>query len=674
MLKASNAYKDMMNKPMRNRGYISISLGVINQNAQVDGVVTTVVADWSKGSMFDTTETNYKTYATCEKDFITCNDTMLIMPEDRSICKVNGTCTTDLLGAIRIDFGSIYDLKGLTIEFDPFAFPKEMKIYGSNFETTYSDLSSPTFVTEDTIGETNYLIIQPTKMQDNNTDQRLRIRNITMGVGFVFTNPVIESFSIEDFVDSISSEISYKTVSMSIFDKEGKFNVDNDSSFMAYLEPMQPMHIAIGVDLDDGTKEWKQIGSCYIRDWNSKNDKINFVATDRLSQLKNNYSHNVLETRTVGSEIEAILQDCGLTPNEYEIDDYLYAVNVTAPIEEKPHRECLQIIANAYRCIIREDENGILKVSANFSTVIDPEDLELSTNSETEWSNLRNILGEVTTTYADLTTNMISANDTTKILPDDSSDYLDTTGWVSGEIADANGNFETNPYIEIVLPAKYTYYALTVKWGEVLPKSCIITTYDNDTLIETFNHQINSRISVFANDFTAFNKLRITVNKTEPYARVLIDSLKFGDSTDYVLTKDLMYDDPRGFRDDRVKEVRVKIYTYRLNSDNEPELVDDEVYYTKTLAATGHVKTCKNPLITTQEHAELIAEWLGNYFNNNVSYSVTFRGDPRIQASDIIRMESDFKNNLQVEVENTKLSFNGAFKGDLELRRALKTL
>ena len=69
----------------------------------------------------------------------------------------------------------------------------------------------------------------------------------------------------------------------------------------------------------------------------------------------------------------------------------------------------------------------------------------------------------------------------------------------------------------------------------------------------------------------------------------------------------------------------------------------------------------------------MIAEWLGNYYSNNISYDVEYRGDPALDSADIIYMDSDVVNNLQVEVENHRINFNGSLKGSLALRRAMRT-
>ena len=161
--------------------------------------------------------------------------------------------------------------------------------------------------------------------------------------------------------------------------------------------------------------------------------------------------------------------------------------------------------------------------------------------------------------------------------------------------------------------------------------------------------------------------------KTNPYNRVLVNKISFGDVSDYVLTKQDMMSKPVGYKDKKVKNVKCKIYTYITDEEGNPEEVEDNVFFTKQINEVGETKTIQNPLVSTQEHAELLCNWIGNYYYDNVYYDVDYRGDIRNNASDIIHMDSDILNNLQVEIQSHTLNFNGAFSGSMELKRVSRT-
>jgi len=669
MLKASTAYKQMMNSPMRNRGYISVALGVLNQDAQANVKANSNLAPWSNGNIFEQEKRNLVSYATMEQNFFALDGSMRFLP-DYDQYEENGIVTADIGGSIRLEFGSTYAIKGLTVDFGN-AYPTEFTIETDNGTTTYTN-DDNVFVTEDVFGVITYMVITPTTMVGG--AQRLRIISVLMGVGLSFTNATTENASIEQFISSISLETSYIDVKLSLYDTEDKFNVDNDASFMKYLEPRQPLKVSMGVDLDDGTQEWKQIASVYLKEWSTEKGKLNIVAVDKLSQLDSEYENLVLEERTAYSEFEAIFQDAGLEPEEYDIDEMLLNVTIKNPVEKAPHKECLQILANACRCIIFENENGIIYVRANFENVVEPEDLIVTTNGATDYSIPINVVnGTEVTDYADMSTNAFAVDGTTLFMPEDSSDYLDTMGYTSSAIADENGEFSTNPTFTVTLPAVFSYYGVHLVWGNAVPQEFMVETYRNSVRQNQFTYtEVEKDMFVFE-DFTGFDEMRIIVTKTEPYARVRLNQMSFGYQTDYRITTDMMLSNPMGYQEELVKEVRVKVFTYEM-SDDTPQLVDDNVYYTQTLNLKGSVRTVENPMIHTLEQAQLVAEWVGNYYKNNVSYSVEHRGDPRLQAGDIIRMDNDFKNNMSVEIEKNVLTFNGAFKGSNDLRRALKLI
>lgn len=671
MLSATTEYKEEMNMPQRKRAYVTVSLGIINQTAQGDATNNDELMYFSYGNVFENNEDMIE-YATLEDNYIPADGSFLFPPEENESdqFRINGATMPDFGDSFRIDFGNVYDIKGLTIDFGS-GYPTELTITTNNGTTTYEN-DAEVFETEDNFDEITFITITPVKTF--NGRKRMHIQSILFGVGIIFTNTDTESVNIEDYVSAISSDVSFKNVSLNLFDKERKFDVDNDKSFMAYLEPMQPIKISFGQELENGKVEWKQVASCYLKEWASQSGKLKLTATDKMSQLDNEYSHMTLTSRSAYSEFELILQDAGLEPDEYKIDDFLMSVTIKNPIEPAPYRECLQTLANATRCAIYEDENGVLYIKANFATVIDPSDLVLESDNQTEWSHLVNVPIGTTYEYADLTTNSMQADAHTYTLPEENELPYLPTGYVSESIADDDGFFDENPYIDVILPASYNYYGINVNWGACIPTEVVVTTYENDVQKKVLTFRDLSRNSYLIDDFGNFDKIHLEVTETLPHARVVINKLSFGNATDYHLTKDLMLDNPIGMREEKVKEVRVKIFTYQLNGEGEIEEVDDDVYYTETLSSTGVIRTVENPLIHSQALAEDLAVWVANYYRNNVSYSVDYRGDMRVQASDIITMDSDFKNNLQVEVETAKLNFNGAFSGTLDLRRALKMM
>ena len=121
MQEASQAYRQSIEHGiMRNRGYIKVSLGIINQLAQETAVVDPAnLFYFSSGNIFGDDSVT-QVYATCEQDFSKVDGTMYFAPDPGSSTYYNqGAVSNGLIGFIRITFGNTTDLdiKGFTIDF-----------------------------------------------------------------------------------------------------------------------------------------------------------------------------------------------------------------------------------------------------------------------------------------------------------------------------------------------------------------------------------------------------------------------------------------------------------------------------------------------------------------------------------------------------------------------------
>ncbi len=667
MKSVSSDYKEIMNRQIRNRAYVSVGLGIVNQNAQKDAVVSTDCADWcNRNAIFDN-GTAQKVYATMEQNFLKTDGSMVFMPEqylqELTACAV----TAELLGALRIDFERVYDIKGLTLDFGE-AFPTEFVV--ETAEKTYIYTNDVwKFVTTDVLGETDYIIITPRSMAGG--QQRLRIYSIVMGVGLTFSNADVQSVSAGSSASSISAELPEEKVSLSLFDQENRFLVEDNNSFLQYLEIMQKVTLSFGLELDNGKIEWLKYATLFLSDWDSKKGIFTVNAVDRLSHMEEEYTlGNKIYERTAYDEAISILTDAGLEADEYRLDECLRDVVLHNPMPEASHRECLQLLANASRCILLQDAEGRIVIRANFANVIGPEHLELVTNGAASWSNPENVLYGTEYVYADMTNNFFKADGTMYFLPEDST-YL-ATSYVSDKMSDENGLFTVNPEISVTLPAAYVYYGVHMKFDGNPPKEVTVHTYSGGTSVQEVTFTDLEQESTLYHEFAAFDQMVFEFCKTEPFNRILVNEISFGDLSDYMLTKDLMLENPHGYAEEKTKSVSVKVFTFEKDEDGNAKEVQDEVFVKKVLNIAGKNKVCENQLVSTEEHALLLAEWLGNYYANNISYDVNYRGEPRISAGDIIRMESDVINQLQVEVVSQSLKFDGTFHGSLELRKALK--
>lgn len=669
MINVSRAYKRAMNEPIRGRAYVSVSLGLINQSAQGNAHITSDLAVWSNGNVFDNGNNTINAYGTMEEDYIRADGNMLFMPESDQYLN-NGAIAENIGDSVTISFDNEFHIRGLSIEFGEESYPTSFTITTDDATTpthTYNN-GAPTWSTEDIIGDVTYITITPLAMVGGN--QRLRIKSFLCGVGLNFTNDLIENISINDYVSPTSTDGSYHNATVSVFDTEGKFDVDNTDSYMSFLEPMQNVKISFGIDLDDDTQEWKQVASLYLKDWKSARGKMEFTVTDKLEQLTEEYADSTrIYSRTAYDEFESILTSAGFESDEYDIDSFLSNVTITNPLPQGTYKDCLQTLASACRCVVYEDENGIVNVRGNFSTVLDPSDITVIADDASAWATPANVLYDYGEHYGEMSYNSIGADSNDFFMPEDLSTIIETK-YVSSAIADANGDFVTNPKLTLQFPSTFSYYGVNIEFGDVVPNELVINTYRSGTLLNTYTYTTLSQETSIEENFLNFDKMEFIVSKTHANARVLINRVYYGTASDYRLVRDNMTRETIGTMEQRIKEIWVKIYTYVNDAEGVPQEIQDNKYCVKTLNASGKIVYYENPLISTQAQASLVGEWLSSYYLNNVEYDAEYRGDFRLQPTDIIGLETQFVSNLQVSILKHELAFDGSFSGSLALRRA----
>ena len=104
MQKSSNAYKQAMSQKVRDRAYISVGIGVVNQEAQHDAVFSGDYTAWSNKQLPFSGRQIECEYATMEQGFLRADGSQKLLP-DEGIDQylTTGAVTFALLGSVRID-------------------------------------------------------------------------------------------------------------------------------------------------------------------------------------------------------------------------------------------------------------------------------------------------------------------------------------------------------------------------------------------------------------------------------------------------------------------------------------------------------------------------------------------------------------------------------------------
>ena len=101
------------------------------------------------------------------------------------------------------------------------------------------------------------------------------------------------------------------------------------------------------------------------------------------------------------------------------------------------------------------------------------------------------------------------------------------------------------------------------------------------------------------------------------------------------------------------------------------EYVADESYYRVTHNPNGQEIEWSNPLISTDEQARDLEEWIATYYLGDVDYEISWRGDPRVEANDLFYLELKNREDAMIRSYQNELSFNGAWSGSMKARKVV---
>lgn len=112
-------------------------------------------------------------------------------------------------------------------------------------------------------------------------------------------------------------------------------------------------------------------------------------------------------------------------------------------------------------------------------------------------------------------------------------------------------------------------------------------------------------------------------------------------------------------------KVASEINTVELTVPNEYEENTDETVYTKSDRRDGEpVQTVEYENAVAADNAA--AEWLLRFYKRRLSYTITERGDPAKEPSDIISVSDSYGGQQDVLITRLKFTFDGGLSCETE--------
>jgi hypothetical protein len=726
-----------MKSSLRERAYIMISFGLVNQEAQAKATVDNGSYSYysNKDNIFGE-HIDDTVYATLEEEFTKVDGSMFFLPRateggryyDTGI--VSDKLVSEARCEVVISLNTIAtDFKGLTINFGE-NYPVDFDIVGSTGQTIeFRGNTKSKWSTEEVLENTTYIKLVFYKMK--NPQSRLRIYSIMFGYGLVYYNDSVMSSALDSYVSPIGADVPQFDFSVTLKNYDHYFNVDNPNSAINYLETGQEMDIMYGYQTPGSdTIEWIQGNHLWCSEWESDDNTATIRCQDIFRNMDGEYVKGLYSAagKSYYTLAEEILKDAGIS--EYYIDPRLKKLYSNNPIPRVKYKEALQIIANACRCVLTQSRDGKVQIKSNFMP-----SASIATNGEETYSNAANVLTDTPKVeYATLAGNYTPTDGTMFFLPRNGKAAL-TTGYVSKEISGENGTFTKNPVVTITMEAIRAYYGLKLVFGTALPAAFTIRTYKGGEPVNEYpveKDEINTT-SIILRDFDDFDVMKIEFTKTaEPYNRIVLNYFSLSDVVDFTMNRRDMTSSPKAIKQELIKEVIVPCYTYQENNREENLVYEDidvvagevETYYiqdpsygykvkldevegkatvvawsnyfvtikfnvtgsfklevqgyrykvvekyaTVSLNARGKTVKWKNPLISNTTMANELAAWLADYYTAGIEYEYDTRGNPELDATDIVYQENEFHDGMRVNIYRHTVNFKQAFSGRVTARR-----
>ena len=703
MLQVTSAYKEEMKKPLRGHTLMRVNIGVINQEAQGSAKVSSETAYFSN---LEKPLNNYVVdalYATAEQNYSSVDGRMYFLPREKSDCVLNqGIVSKEIEGTIDFIFPVPVDLRGVTIDFGK-TYPEAFTIVT---DQSFKDVTGNTkskYVCDEVFKGTTTLSIIPNKMV--NGHGRLHIHEIIMGIGIYFNERNILSASKKEHISPIMEALPTIDFRLSVNNKDRVYDIENEKSTVNFLELGQKVQAFLGQEVEDRI-EWLQVGTLKLKEWSADDDKMSFTAIDFLSGLTGKYRKGKYYPQGISiyDLCLDVLTDAGVDPREFYIDEYLKAVKIKNPIPVVSHREALQLLSNAGRCLLYQDEKGKIVIRSSFvprmtSTVA----------REPYFSNGTRVLENLPIKEYSLTN-----GDYTKV--DGTTLFLPRSGK-----ADV-GYIDDNMFLSITAEAAFACFGMQLQFGRTYPSKIVIDTSLNGKTVEELSYTVDREDFIISHEFAPFDEMTIYEDApSKTGGRAVLNKVSFGNVTDYELSygKELTKT-PLGTQLQSVKTLELTRTEYLDSTEGEKELakvectkpgeylaefsnpsygctvqassgtvsvleagayflrfsysgsggevkVNGKEYLVKTytmekeLNPTGKREKWKNPTD--------VLDWVGNYLKADREYSLTYRGEPRLMANDLLYLENKYVDKLMLRVYDHTLNYNGALSGSIKARR-----
>ena len=674
-------------------------------------------------------------YATAEKNFSKIDGTMYFLPEENSSLNLynNGLVSEDIAGVLYINFKepACFDIKGLMIEFGD-SYPNMIEIEWDNGKNLYKN-ENGRFITEDVYEGVTFLKIIPVNMETRlrifeitfgiaKTFTNESVLNYSLKE---YVSPVSESIPSQDMVLEVDNQSLYYSVdnpeSAFAFLETGQeirvmFGYDITGNGTVEWLPENTCYL----------KEWKadDIKARFVA-----TDRFDYITGYYYKGL---YRENGISLYDLAIDV---LNDAGIDDSkEYYLDPYLKNIIVYNPIPPVKSTEALQIIANAGRCILYQDRKKRIHMDSSFvpDMVISTDNKEeYSSVEKLLKSTLKEAYAIQSNDFSIVDGSVLfmplegpykKTGYVSKSIADESGLFLNNpiitiTSEASFSVYGLIINFRNVAPKQFVITTynqgeqveqhviddselSYVTYetfelfdTMKIEFTKGYPNAKVtidnilisdITDYTLERSIDIYGNPVGQRknkvksISVARNVYKNNSEIvELALEKVTMIESELIQTVVFSEP---VYEISVSADSANVNAEIIEKSSYMVVVKFKKSTSAKEEFTYKvsgkkytiDIFQEKSIYnAHGEEMLWNNPLISNIEHAKDVKDWIATHFLGDVEYEISWRGDPRIDAGDLIYLELKNRDTALTKIYQNTLNFNGAWSSVLKARKAV---
>ena len=359
---------------IRNQMHAKISFGVLDQYAFGDASFTVSPGvSFSNPSGIQTGVNDVtESYASWERDFWQLTGKQRFL-NGANLYNTGYISSTVSNGAgiflsnpyIDVSFSTPHSMVGVTLQFDTVTGTAPLDFTVTAYENgavknTWSITGNTDVIYQGELGieDADRIRIEFTKTRPYN---RIRVNSMLFGIAYSFSGEDIISITHNRAASPISLELPSESLAFTLFNENGKYDLDSGFSLIPFLQKEQKVIIQYGYDVDgQGGVEWLEQDLYLLDSWKTDGINAKFTCKDIFHKLVGStYVKGVYDKQnhTAASLAADVLTDAGVE-NFWVNDVTLQSTNTNLPLLYDSHGSNLQLLANLGLSSLEQDSRG----------------------------------------------------------------------------------------------------------------------------------------------------------------------------------------------------------------------------------------------------------------------------------------------------------------------------